>query len=88
MVSQKPEILYPCDFTLKIIGINRENFVDDIASIIQEFSPEVNKESFSYKKSKGNNYLSVTVTLYVLSKGCIERLYVRLKEHPDIQMVL
>lgn len=88
MFPEKPEIVFPCDFHLKIIGINREDFVDEIAAIIQAFFPEVRKESFSLKKSKENNYISITVLLHVPSKDSLETLYGELKKHPDIQMVL
>lgn len=86
---QKETLLtFPCDFPLKIIGVSTPQFYNDIVEIIRRHYPNTPETAVTTQYSQKANYLSITAVVYVLDQNSLNALYVDLKQHPDIQMVL
>ncbi|CEK10680.1 HP0495 family protein [Legionella hackeliae] len=88
MTDKKSLIEFPCNFPLKIIGTNTENFFKEIAEIARKHFPETLDEAIVCQESKQGNYLAITVTIFVHDQVTLDALYFELTEHPDIKMVL
>ena len=79
---------FPCDFQIKIIGTHAESFIMDVISITRKHYPDTKDEAIRKKASQQNNYLAITITLYVHDQATLDELYTELSKHPDIKMVL
>jgi putative lipoic acid-binding regulatory protein len=79
---------FPCDIPVKIFGRNEVAFRDAVLTIVRRHFPDFGDESFSERPSRKDNYLSITVTVWVESRAQIDALYMALTAHDDVLMVL
>lgn len=87
-MSDETLIEFPCNFPIKIIGTKTDRFLEDINNLVFKHFPETPAEQISHKHSEKGNFISITVTIYVLDKPSLDALYRELTSHPDIKMVL
>lgn len=88
MTAKDTLIEFPCDFPIKIIGVNSESFKDDILAITLKHFPHFAKESMTAKMSQQNNYLAITTTVPVQNQQQLDDYYKEVSIHPQIKMVL
>lgn len=89
MENKKVILLFPCDFSIKIIGIDSAKFKNEILLIINNHFINADiMPKFTYKKSNNNNYLAITAKIYVFNQVSLDVLYQDLVKHPDVKMVL
>lgn len=88
MKNDKSLMEFPCDFQIKIIGINRDTFEAEVAEIARKHFPGTNDTAIRKKHSQQGNYLAITLTVHVLDQTTLDALYRELTKHPDIKMVL
>ena len=85
---QQPEIEFPCDFPIKVMGRQ----VDDIAalavSIIRDRVPEFDPACLTHRQSQGGTYISVTATIRATSREQLDEIYSALTARDEILMVL
>jgi len=77
---------FPCDFPLKIIGKNSEQFSHDIEEIVRQHFP--GDVTIQTQPSQNSNYLAITATVRAHDQATLDALYQDLTKHPDIKMVL
>jgi len=81
-------IEFPCDYRLKAMGHNTEEFVELVFEITQRYAPEVSRETIEITNSKGKKYISVNITFYATCIEQIHGVYGDLKKHPLCLMTL
>lgn len=80
--GQREELVmeFPCDFPIKVVGRNEEQFALQIGEIAlrhdENFSPE---NQLDFKYSNGGKYQSLTLKFRAQSKEHIDALYQDLK---------
>ena len=79
---------FPCDFQIKIIGINNDVFASEVLCIARNYFPDTKETSVRSQVSQQGNYLSITLTVYAQDQITLDSLYMELTKHPDIKMVL
>ena len=72
---QAEGLTFPCEYPVKAMGANKDNFRDEIYQCIKQHAPEVSKESVQVKISKNDRYLSVTVLVYAQSRDHLINIY-------------
>ncbi len=81
--KKKPEIVYPCQWAYKLIGMDKERVRDAAEDILQG-----RQYLLSYSKSsKTGKYHSWSVELIVESEEDRNALFVQLKSHHQVKMV-
>lgn len=85
---QKPEILFPCDFPIKIMGRLGDDIATLASAIICERIPEFDPASLQQRQSQGGTYVSVTATIRATSREQLDALYTALSARDEILMVL
>ena len=75
-------IEYPCDFPIKVMGVNSEDFVQAMVAIAQELAPGFDPATLARRPSKAGNYLGLTVTVRVHSREQLDSIYRRITSHP------
>ena len=81
-------IEFPCNFPVKIIGENTDNFLEEIKAIVLNHFPEFIHSNLRHRGSGNNNFLAITVTVYVTSQEMLDKFYLALHECSDVKMVL
>ena len=81
-------MVFPCDFKIKIMGVNTKTFADEIYAIICKHFPKTKQSAITSQQSREGNFLSITATIHVLDQQTLDALYMDLTQHPDIKMVL
>jgi putative lipoic acid-binding regulatory protein len=78
---------FPCQFPIKVMGLNTEMFPPTIKAIIRA---HVNSDEIAYSSqlSSGDKYLSITATFTAQSKEQLDALYQELNDHQLVKMTL
>ena len=94
-MSEQPEkelttslLEFPCEFPLKIFGLQQEGFTRAVLEVVTRHDPEFTAASMEMRSSKNTRYLSLTCTIQAASQTQLDALYQELCDHPSIVMVL
>lgn len=79
---------FPCDFPLKVIGQDENNFNDVVMDIVRKHCDDVTDDNVSSRPSKKGKYLALTVNIVAQSQAQLDALYMELSGHQQVKMVL
>ncbi|MDP3268606.1 MAG: DUF493 domain-containing protein [Legionella sp.] len=79
---------FPCNFPVKIIGVNAQAFIDDIKTMVTKHFPDFSESEFTSQTSNQNKYVAITVTVPAKNQEMLDAFYQEVTKHPDIKMVL
>jgi uncharacterized protein len=78
---------FPCEFTIKIIGDNREDYREIVVAILESHVAELNPDLITSRPSSGGKYLSLSSTFIAENREQLDNLYRDLSAHPNIHWV-
>ncbi|HVV69791.1 MAG TPA: DUF493 domain-containing protein [Gammaproteobacteria bacterium] len=81
-------IPFPCDFPIKVMGKADLEFQAAALAIIRKHVPTLGEAAVHERYSKGNKYLSLTVTVYATSQEQLDSIYRELSANEHVVMVL
>ncbi len=81
-------IEYPCEFPLKIFGLQQPGFAQAVLEVVSKYDPGFAAASMEMRASKNARYLSLTCTIQATSREQLDAVYQALCDHPSIVMVL
>ena len=81
-------ITYPCDFPIKVMGLNVDGFVTAISHIARKFDPGFDAGTLELRDSSSRKYLGLTITIHATSREQLDELYRTLSTHPMVKVVL
>ncbi len=87
-MAEKTLLEFPCDFPLKIIGVNQAGYAQEILAVILNHAPDFDPAKMEMRPSGKNNYLSLTCTIRAISRVQLDALYRALTAHPLVKVVL
>lgn len=76
---------YPCEFTMKIVGMNEGTFVQDIVAIVAEACEEEDPAKISHSVRVNGKWTSVTVRAPVKSSEMLYTLYEKVDQDPRVK---
>ena len=82
------EPIYPCQFSIKVIGENTENLEKVIVKVMSSFGEVIRPDEIAIKHSKNEKYLSITFGIVAKSRDYIEQIYSELNAQKEVKMVL
>ena len=87
MTNKHDALQFPCEFPIKVMGLNREMFQSTIRAIIRK---HVDSDEIRYanQPSSGDKYISVTATFTARSKEQLDALYQELNDNELVLMTL
>lgn len=88
MTQQPPELTFPCDYHVKIMGKNTPEFEALVIGIANKHIPNLGEGAISTKQSSKSHYVSITINFIASSKAQLDELYMELSKNPDILMAL
>lgn len=83
-----PEIEYPIDFPLKVIGVDEMDFEPFVVEIVRRHVPDLLEENIISRLSSGNRYRSVSFLFIAESREQVDALYAELSSHKRVLMIL
>ncbi len=81
-------IEYPVDFPIKIMGLNRTDFVPSMLTLVRTHAPDLDDTTLQTRLSREGKYLSLTLTIRAVSREQLDALYLSLSDHPAVSMAL
>ena len=81
-------ITFPCEFPIKVMGMNSDSFENEIVMIANQHVDNLGEAAIKSRPSSSAKYLSVTVTVTATSREQLDNLYRAFNKHPDVKMVL
>jgi uncharacterized protein len=76
MAQELPKFTYPTDYTFKVMGKQEHGFREYVRQLFHRvLAQEISLDSISELPSKGAKYLSVSVTVVLLSEEQRRRVY-------------
>ncbi len=79
---------YPCDFPVKVMGLNVDGYTQAMASLVLQFDPSWAPDRMETRESAGGKYLGLTFTVRATSREQLDELYRTLSSHPLCKVVL
>ena len=79
---------FPCDFALKVMGENINNYPDYVLSVCQKHVDDVTESCVQTRPSSNGKYIAVTVQLLATSRKQLDDLYIELNNYPQTKMAL
>ena len=89
MVDNKtPEVEYPVEFPLKVIGVDENDFEPFVVEIVRRHVPDLLEENIVSRLSNNNHYRSVSFHFIAKSREQVDALYAELSSHKRVLMIL
>lgn len=79
---------FPCDFGIKAIGLDENDFDILVIEIIKKHVEVLSDDAVETRQSSNKKYLSVTVTITAISKVQLDAIYIELSGHERVTMAL
>mgnify|MGYP006278688513 CR=1 FL=1 len=71
-------LVFPCDFPLKVMGRNNDDFRSIVIGIIEKHAGAVDINRIEERPSRDGTYLGITITITATSKGQLDAIYMEL----------
>ncbi len=86
--DQKIEIEFPCEYPIKVMGRNVDNFERVVLSVLDKLAPKYSRKNISRRFSKGKKFISLTVVIIATGKTQLEKLNEELRATGLVSIVL
>jgi len=87
-VVEPPKIIFPCDYPLKVIGHAEADFKNVVVEIVKQHYPALEASTVEIIDSRNGRFTSLRFSIVAESEEHIKTLFVALKAHKYVQMVL
>lgn len=81
-------IEFPCDYPIRIIGEQRDDFRATVLDIVRDHAETVIEQSVNVRESRDGAYCSVRVTIVATGENQLRALHRALMAEPAVRMVL
>lgn len=88
MTQPDPKLTFPCDFPLKVIGVDMDGFEAIITEIVLQYVPDLMTENITSQTSRHGRYRSISFQFIARSREQVDALYRELSANPNVKMVL
>ncbi|HWK52946.1 MAG TPA: DUF493 domain-containing protein [Hyphomicrobiales bacterium] len=85
---EAPRLEYPCDYPIKVVGLNAPDFTHMVVEIVRRHDAGFDAARVALRASSNDKYLSVTVVITATGPEQIAALFADLKASGRVQMVL
>ncbi|MBD3610171.1 MAG: DUF493 domain-containing protein [Gammaproteobacteria bacterium] len=89
-MHDNPETLieFPCEFAIKAMGKNNQALQAEVISICKKHAPDLTEGAIKMRPSKGDKWLSITITITATSKPQLDAIYMELSQSELVTMTL
>ncbi len=91
-MTEQPErknvLHFPCEFPLKVIGLQADDFEGFVLEIVRRHVPDLDDHTISRQLSSKGKYLSVAMEFTAQSRAQVDALYKELSKQKRVKWVL
>ncbi len=88
MSEEETLLEFPCEFSIKTMGLATPEFDSLIVEIVRQHAPDLGEGAVRTRPSSGGKYLSVTVTINATSKAQLDSIYQAMTDRELVLMSL
>ena len=88
MEEEETLLKFPCEFSLKAMGLAADDFDALIVEIVSRHVEDIGEGAVRTRPSREGKYLAVTVTFTATSKRQLDAIYQDLTDHERVLMSL
>ncbi|MCB1831687.1 MAG: DUF493 domain-containing protein [Chromatiaceae bacterium] len=88
MTEQETLLKFPCQFSVKAMGLAADDFDLLVVQIINRHVPNLGEGAVTTRPSREGKYVSVTVTFEASSKAQLDAIYLALSANERVLMSL
>jgi putative lipoic acid-binding regulatory protein len=88
MSEEETLLKFPCQFPIKAMGKNTADFDAIVIEIVRQHVGDIKEGAVQSRLSKGDKYLSVTVTIEATSRKQLDAIYQGLTDCTEVLMAL
>ena len=88
MKEQETLLEFPCEFSVKAMGLAADDFDALIVEIVSRHVNDIREGAVRTRPSRAGKYLAVTVTFTATSKPQLDAIYQDLTDHERVLMSL
>ena len=87
--KEEPQgLVYPCDFPLKMFGINNLHFIAAVDRVVEEFVPREDWSSTKTTPSKNDKYVSYTIVIIARDREQLDNVCAAVTNCSEVIMAL
>lgn len=83
-----PKIEFPCDYPIKIIGLNGASFSEAVIEVVRIHAPGFDEATIELHPSRNGTYVSVNVVIEATSEAQLKLMHADLMSIAQVKMVL
>ena len=87
-MAEESAIKFPCDFPLKMMGLDTPEFHATARSLIETHVGTVADDAVRFASSSNGKYVSITVTITATSQQQLDDIYRDVSAHEKVPMAL
>ncbi len=87
-IQEPPKIEFPCDYPIKVMGETSAEFNSFVCEVMQRHDPGFTEARIKIRESKNGNFVAITATIVATGEEQLRAIFLDLKEHPNLRMVL
>jgi hypothetical protein len=87
-VTDYPRIEFPCDYPIKVIGVNHHTLRAIVVEIVRTHAPDLAEECISLRDSRAGKYCSVRLSITATGEPQLRALHRALLEEPLVKLVI
>ncbi len=87
-IDEDQLMTFPCDFALKVMGLNIDDYSAYVLSVCQKHVNDVTSDCVHTRPSRNGKYIAVTVQLIATSRQQLDELYIELNAYKHTKMAL
>lgn len=87
-MTDTPKIAFPCDYPIKVIGVNHHTLRQTVVEIVRLHAPDLAEESVSLRDSRAGNYCSVRLSINATGESQLRALHRALIKEPLVKLVI
>jgi len=87
-IDEDQLMTFPCDFALKVMGEDIDNYSAYVLSICQKHVDGITEKCIHTRPSRNGKYIAVTVKLIATSRKQLDDLYIELNAYKHTKMAL
>lgn len=86
--QEPPKIEFPCDYPIKVLGRDGENFESVIYEVFERHAPGFDRSLTKARGSRKGTFVSLTITITATGTDQLEALHQDLLATGQVQMVI
>ena len=88
MLNDPPKITFPCDYPIKIIGVNHPDFKLQVTTVLQQHVSDFDQGLASTRISARGTWIALTVNIIATGKSQLDAIFRDLKACIHVRLVI